>query len=164
MKLTEELQGLWRHAGDPHFLQWLLEAVSVVGVAAGTLLGVVSMFFSDIRLRTLALIILALSALSVIPCQKQRAKAPPAGAARAMVEKTAATRKETSWVYYTLAGFAVGALLSRGQGRIGTVLLVTSLFGGAYVTIFGLWLHSQDMGGPPPKPVKAAKPAAAGQR
>jgi hypothetical protein len=129
------------------FLEELLRPVFVWGVGIGTLLLITALVAKDARLRVVALVLVLASSLVVIPYLKLRQKVDdPSHGRGAPRAKFTDLRKETRWVYLTLAGLAGGGLLWGRRAKIGPLLIAATVTGGVAGTGVGMWLEAYDAG------------------
>lgn len=147
MMLTN-LKILWNRLGNPEYLHLLLEPIPLAGLFFGLLFFSVGLFLKQDKTRLIALIVLAAASLSVIPYTQARDRAMDRilklrdASYTRLINQQTKLRKETRWVYYTIAGLALITLLGGGKiAALGNYLL---LIAGLAALIFTLWLHLKE--------------------
>lgn len=147
--MLKELEGLWSQLGNPKFLAHLLEPVLLWGVALGLVGWIVSLWIlKERKAQVCSLILLAVSALTVLPFLHFRRKASPMAApSNALLNKQMERRTETQWVYWSMGGLALAGIFLTGPGKGKTGVFVAGLLiaGGISVVVFSLWLHEKEV-------------------
>lgn len=148
MAFLKDLKGLLPQLGNPKFLHHLLEPVLLWGILFGVIAWMLSLWFiKDRKAQLCSLILIALSAFTVLPVMHYRKKAAPITASStAMLNAQNERRKDTQWVYYALGSLAVLGIFMTGEGKgpAGTLIAVTLTVGGIATVIFSLWLHEKE--------------------
>lgn len=152
--LFDKIEKLSDAFADPEYMHLLLEPVFIYGVGFGVLIYVLSLFFKDPRLQVVALVVIAASALVIVPYQNKREAASERIAKVYKIDQptraagfTANTKAwgENRWIFLGLAGLAVSAIfIGPRRNRLGFVLSIGSVAVGAWVVVLSTWMHYQD--------------------
>lgn len=153
-KFIEQMEKMAEAFRDPEYLFLVLEPLQVWGVAFGLVGLVVTYFLKNEKLQVVSLILIVVSALSVLPYLHARSTA------QARIEKiyevsapsrakgfhaNTADRLDHRWLYLALAGIAGAAVLvGPRRNRLGFGLAVGSVAFSLYAINYGLWMHYQD--------------------
>ncbi|MBP7950409.1 MAG: hypothetical protein KA004_12200 [Verrucomicrobiales bacterium] len=142
------LNDLKAHLGNPKFLHVLLEWGVFWGLALSWLFFLLARFvLHDRRALIFSLVLLALSALLVVPVEHYRKKAAPIGSAssRALNEQTR-RRADHAWAFYAMAAVAGAAILLSGadNSNAGKVLTTLVVVGGLCCAAVALWLQLRE--------------------
>lgn len=148
MAFLKDLKGLLPQLGNPKFLHHLLEPVLLWGILFGVAAWMLSLWFiKDRKAQLCSLILIALSAFTVLPVMHYRKKAAPITvSSKAMLDAQNERRKDTQWVYYALGSLAVLGIFMTGEdkGPTGTLIGIAITAGGVATIIFSLWLHEKE--------------------
>lgn len=130
-----------------YFLEEVLRPVFIWGCGLGTVLLVLALFWKDARVKTAALVALAVAGLLVVPYLDVRREAAEGATPQGVPSpRLTALRKETRWVYFTLSGLAVATLIWGARARLGPALNASVMVGGVAATLTGLWLEAYEHG------------------
>ncbi len=150
----DKIEKLSSAFGDPEYLHLLLEPVFIYGVGFGVMIYLLSLFLKDPRLQIVALIVIAGSALVILPYQRSREAASERITQVYKIDQpsraagfTANTKEWDGkrWVYLLLAGLACAAIFVGPQrNRLGLGLAVGSVLVGSWVIVLSTWMHYQD--------------------
>lgn len=165
---------------DAEYAHLLLEPVPLFGLLFGLIFFAVGLWGREDKTRVIALLVIAGACASVIPYTTYRERAQPRVLEMMPLKKSikdqTAFRQNTQWVYLTVAGIAILALIS--SGKIGQLAGYGVLVTGLGALVFSIWLHMKEAeifhpnirGAPtkvipaasvkPAKPVQAPVPAA----
>lgn len=147
--LMRELSSLWHSLEDAEYLHLLLEPLSLFGLAFGLLFLIAAMALRANMVQMLALIVIAISCLSVQPAVKLRIQSEPRilalqdPAFHPLIKLQTQRRSDSTWVYYGIAAVCViGIALGRGKRRVivGAVTIVVCSAG----LMHALWLHKKE--------------------
>ncbi|WP_157211117.1 hypothetical protein [Verrucomicrobium spinosum] len=160
---------------DAEYAHLLLEPVPLFGLLFGLIFFAVGLWGREDKTRVIALLVIAGACASVIPYTTYRERAQPRVLEMMPLKKSikdqTALRQNTQWVYLTVAGIAILALIS--SGKIGQLAGYGVLVTGLGALVFSIWLHMKEAeifhpnirGAPtkviPAAPVKPAKPVQA---
>jgi hypothetical protein len=132
---------------DPEFAHLLLQPLALYGLLGGLLFFIVGHYTGQPKCRMVALIFIALCALSVVPdlalCKKNlgQEKLARSGDSK-LIQEQFQRRVDTKWVYYGLAICAAASLL--GGGRLGAIANIAVIGGTIAVILFSAWLQMKD--------------------
>lgn len=150
----EKLEILSAAFDDPEYLFLVLEPLLVWGIAFGVVGLVVTYFLKNEKGQVASLIVIAVSALAVLPYLGARSSAETrigkvygiSAPARAKeFQSNTSDRIEHRWIYLALAGVAGAAILvGPRRNRLGFGLAIGSVAFSIYAINFGLWMHYQD--------------------
>lgn len=150
----EKLETLTSAFDDPEYLFLVLEPLQTWGIAFGLIGLVVTYFLKNEKLQVASLIVIAVSALSVIPYLGARTAAETriekvyvvSAPARAKgFQANTVDRLEHRWLYLALAGVAGAAVLvGPRRNRLGFGLAIGSVAFSIYAINYGMWMHYQD--------------------
>jgi hypothetical protein len=139
---------------DPEYLFLVLEPLQIWGIAFGLVGLVITWFLKNEKLQVASLIVVVVSALSVLPYLQARKTAQvriekvysASYAARAQeFSKNTAARLESRWIYLALAGIAGAAILvGPRRNRLGMGLALGCAAFALHGISHGLWMHYQD--------------------
>ena len=139
---------------DPEYLFLVLEPLQIWGIAFGLVGLVITWFLKNEKLQVASLIVVVISALSVLPYLQARKTAQvriekvysASYAARAQeFSKNTAARLESRWIYLALAGIAGAAILvGPRRNRLGMGLALGCAAFALHGISQGLWMHYQD--------------------
>ena len=149
MRLSD-VEVLLSRLKDAEYVYLLLEPLALFGLFFGLIFFAVGLYMAQDKCRMTALIVIALSCLSVYPMLKQRGRAQQRLVLETEITHVSAEtfkrqtqlRLDTQWIYYTVGAFAVLALI--GGGKLGTWSNVALLIGGSLAVIFSVWLHMKE--------------------
>ncbi|MCB1231553.1 MAG: QueT transporter family protein [Verrucomicrobiae bacterium] len=150
----EQLEKMTAAFQDPEYLFLVLEPLMVWGVLFGLIGLVVTYFLKNEKLQVVSLIVIIVSALTVVPYLQAR------GSAQERIESVykvsdpsrakgfhtnTLDRREHRWLYLALAGIAGAAVLvGPRRNRLGFGLAVGSVAFSLYAINYGLWMQYQD--------------------
>lgn len=147
--MMRELTSLWQSFGDAEYLHLLLEPLPLFGLGLGLVFLLAGTLLRESKMRMVALLVMALSCLSVQPYLQLRAQAEPRilalqdPAYHALTKQQTELRNSTAWVYY---GLAVACVVVLVLGRGSRAFLLNTLI--ALLAIAGLlhaiWLHKKE--------------------
>ncbi len=150
----EQLERITEALKDPEYFFLVLEPLQVWGVAFGLLGLVITYFLKSEKLQVASLIVITVSALSVVPYLQARKTAQTriekvfnvsAPSRSKGFQANTADRLDHRWVYLALAGVAGAAILvGPRRNRLGMGLAVGSVAFSLYAINYGLWMHYQD--------------------
>lgn len=157
---------------DAEYAHLLLEPVPLFGLLFGLIFFAVGLWGREDKTRVIALLVIAGACASVIPYTTYRERAQPRVLEMMPLKKSikdqTTFRQDTQWVYLTVAGIAILALIS--SGKIGQLAGYGVLVTGLGALVFSIWLHMKEAeifhpnirGAPtkviPAAPVTPAKP------
>ncbi len=149
MRLSD-IEVLFARLNDAEYAYLLLEPVALFGLFFGLIFFAVGLYMAQEKCRIAALIVIAASCFSVYPMMNQRVKAQQrlvldtdiTHVSADTFKRQTALREDTKWVYYTIGGFAILALI--GGGKLGSWSNVALLVGGSLAVIFSVWLHMKE--------------------
>jgi hypothetical protein len=157
---------------DAEYAHLLLEPVPLFGLLFGLIFFAVGLWGREDKTRVIALLVIAGACASVIPYTTYRERAQPRVLEMMPLKKSikdqTTFRRDTQWVYLTVAGIAILALIS--SGKIGQFAGYGVLVTGLGALVFSIWLHMKEAeifhpnirGAPtkviPAAPVTPAKP------
>jgi hypothetical protein len=149
MRLSD-LEILFNRLKDAEYSYLLLEPVPLFGLFFGLVFFAVGLYMAQDKCRMVALIVIVLSCLSVYPMMQQRGQAQQRLVLDSAITHVSAEtfkrqtelRQDTKWVYYTVGGFALLALI--GGGKLGAWSNIALLIGGALAVVFSVWLHMKE--------------------
>lgn len=147
MQLSD-IEVLLSRIKDAEYAYLLMEQLPLFGLFFGLLFFAVGLYLAQDKCRMVALVVIAASCASVYPMMDLRTKSMPRILQTVDVTRVPAIkrqtelRQETMWVYYSIGGFALLALI--GGGKLGTWSNVALLVGGALALIFSAWLHMKE--------------------
>jgi len=145
----DSLSRFWHRLGDAEYLHLILEPLPLYGCLFGLIFLLAALGMKVPKIQTLALVVIAASALSYYPYLKQREASTPQIAILLPKngQKTIASglqqRKQEQWLYYVTAGCCLLTLAGR-KSKFGPVLLTGSLVGGIAVILFSGMAHLRD--------------------
>lgn len=149
MAILTELQGLLRQLGNPQFLHFLLEPLLLWGVLGGALGWILSAgLLRHRRAQVCSLLVMALSAFSVLPMLHFRRQAAPLSAPSArLLKEQNERRRDTQWVYLGLGSLALLGLggTGEGKGKLGVALSLTIGVAGIAAAVYSLWLEEKEI-------------------
>lgn len=150
----EKLETITAAFDDPEYLFLVLEPLQTWGIAFGLIGLVATYFLKHEKLQVASLVLIAVSALSVIPYLGARTSAETriqkvygvSAPARAKgFQANTVDRLEHRWLYLTLAGVAAAAVLvGPRRNRLGFGLAIGSVAFSIYAINYGMWMHYQD--------------------
>lgn len=147
--MMRELQLLWGSLHDPEYLHLLLEPLPLFGLGLGFLFLGLSMILEHKHTRLFALVIVMLSACSVHwylqlrLASEPRISATTGVAVRSAIEQQTQRRNDTAWIYYTVAGTCLVALVF-GNSSSGGFLNYIAMAMVACGFVHALWLHKKE--------------------
>ncbi|MEM9479474.1 MAG: hypothetical protein AAGA58_07465 [Verrucomicrobiota bacterium] len=142
-----EFANFFEKLGDPQFLQLLLEPLSIYGVLFGLVGFVFAFLFKERKTQLAALMLIIVSALSVIPYTQFRKKADMESAAFAksemvLVEEHHTRLLENQWIYFAVAGLAsLTLLMGAHKGTPGLLMGGATAIVGVGAVFFSMWLY-----------------------
>lgn len=146
--MLTNLNILFERLRDAEYAHLLLEQLPLFGFLFGLLFFVVGLYLHEDKCRLVALMVILLSCGSAVYGAELRQKAMPRTLQGCeitqvpFIKEQTRLRQETLWVYYTVAGLAVLALVS--GGKLGTWLNIALMAGVAAGFVFSLWLHMKE--------------------
>ncbi|MCB1085722.1 MAG: hypothetical protein KDM63_01645 [Verrucomicrobiae bacterium] len=139
---------------DPEYLFLVLEPLQLWGIAFGLLGLAITWFLKSEKLQVASLIVVVVSALSVVPYLQARKTAQTriekvfsleAPARAKGFSQNTADRLDHRWVYLALAGVAGAAILvGPRRNRLGMGLALGCVAFSLHAIQYGLWMHYQD--------------------
>jgi hypothetical protein len=147
--MWREISALWTSLGDGAYLHLLLEPLPLYGTALGLLLLLGSLVLKDVKLRLVALGMIALACFSVWPATTMRRQTEPSvlqvtdSAYHPLIQAQTLRREGASWLYYALGvtSLAAAALGHRGKGAL---VMMCLLLLGPVVVMHALYLHKKE--------------------
>lgn len=146
--MLTNLDILFSRLKDAEYAYLLLEPVPLFGLLFGLIFFAVGLYMAQDKCRIAALIVICASCASVYPMMKYRNKGMPRILQTVeitqvpAIKKQTELRQDTKWVYYSIGGFALLALI--GGGKLGTWSNVVLLIGGSAAVVFSVWLHMKE--------------------
>lgn len=163
---------------DAEYAHLLLEPVPLFGLLFGLIFFAVGLWGREDKTRVIALLVIAGACASVIPYSTYRERAQPRVLEMMPLKKSikdqTTFRHDTQWVYFTVAGISLLALIS--SGKVGQLAGYGVLVTGLGALVFSVWLHMKEAEifhpniraaptkitpapQPPPTPLPKAQPA-----
>jgi hypothetical protein len=150
LPMLTNLDVLLNRLKDAEYTYLLLEPLPLFGLFFGLVFFAVGLYMAQDKCRIAALIVITASCWSVYPMMKQRATAQPRLALNQEITHVSAEtfkrqtelREGTKWIYYSVGGFALLALI--GGGKLGTWSNIALLIGGSFAVVFSVWLHMKE--------------------
>ncbi len=146
----DTLQLLFDKIGDPEYRHLLLEPVLIYGVLLGVVAFVCAFLFKERKMQLAALVVIMVSALTIVPYLKSRGVADQraerlfsdrAGEIAAQRE----ARKDARWAYFAVAGLAgVTLLMGAHKGKPGLIVGVATVGAGVCLVLFSMAMHLKD--------------------
>lgn len=131
---------------DAEYAHLLLEPVPLFGLLFGLLFFAVGLWGREDKTRVIALLVIAAACASVIPYSTYRERAQPRVLEMMPLKKSikdqTTFRQDTQWVYLTVAGIALLALIS--SGKVGQLAGYGVLVTGLGALVFSIWLHMKE--------------------
>jgi hypothetical protein len=131
---------------DAGYAHLLLEPLPLFGLFFGLIFFALGLWGKQDKTRLLALLIIAGSCASVIPYAKYRDQAQPRIVELMPLKKSikdqTELRKDSHWVYFTVGGIAIFALI--GGGKLANLANYSLLITGLGALVFSLWLHMKE--------------------
>ncbi|MCB1062596.1 MAG: hypothetical protein KDN20_06720 [Verrucomicrobiae bacterium] len=153
-EFIDQLERITEALKDPEYLFLVLEPLQIWGVAFGLLGLVITYFLKNEKLQVASLIVITVSALSVLPYLQARKTAQTriekvfsvSAPSRAKgFHANTADRLDHRWLYLALAGVAGAAILvGPRRNQLGFGLAIGSVAFSLYAINYGLWMHYQD--------------------
>ncbi|QIF00772.1 hypothetical protein [Roseimicrobium sp. ORNL1] len=140
---------LFERLRDAEYAHLLLEQLPLFGFLFGLLFFVIGLYLHEDKCRLVALMVILLACGSAVYGAELRQKSMTRilqGCEITQVpfiKEQTKVRQDTLWVYYTVAGLAVLALVG-GGGKLGTWLNLALMAGVASALVFSLWLHMKE--------------------
>lgn len=152
---------LFQKLGDPEFAHLLLQALPFFGLFSGLIFFLVGHYMGQPKCRVVALIFIALSALSVVPdlalVKKGLGNEKFNRASDAkLLQEQYQRRVDSKWVYYAIAICAVASLI--GGGRLGAIANIAVIIGTVIGILFSAWVLMKEAEIYHPSIVKRAIP------
>jgi hypothetical protein len=131
---------------DAEYAHLLLEPLPLFGLLFGLIFFAVGLWGREDKTRLIALLVIAGSCASVIPYSNYRDRAQPRILEMMPLKKSfrdqTALRQDSQWVYFTVAGIAILALI--GSGKVGQLASYGVLITGLAALGFSVWLHMKE--------------------
>ena len=146
----KDIKLLFDKFGDAEYRQLLLEPVLIYGVLLGVMAFLFSFLFKERKMQLAALIVIIVSALTVVPYLKARSSADKRAeklfsAQAELIEAQRETRKDTQWAYFAVAGLAgVTLLMGAHKGKPGMFVGIATIGAGVCLVIFSMSMHLKD--------------------
>lgn len=145
MFLTQ-LELLYSRIRDAGYAHLLLEPVPLFGLLFGLIFFAIGLWGREDKTRLVALLVIAVSCASVIPYnnyrQQSQARVLEVVPLKKSVRDQMKLREDSQWVYFTISGLALLALIA--GGKIGQLSSYGVLVAGVGALIFSAWLHMKE--------------------
>jgi hypothetical protein len=147
--MMRELSSLWHSLEDAEYLHLLLEPVPLFGLAFGLMFLIAATALRAKLVAVIALIVIAVSCLSVHEAVQLRIKAEPRvlalqdAAFHPLIKQQTERRSSTTWIYYSIASVCVLAI-ALGRGSRGVVVGIVTIVVCSAGLMHALWLHKKE--------------------